>query len=77
MSNYSQPNRATDDQHTLLYKAAMAQYLLQQQNAQALAEGSLVNPAADGTYTIGIGGTQNGQITVQNGIITAITEAEP
>lgn len=77
MSNYSQPNRATDDQHTLLYKVATAVFLTQQQEAAALAQGSLVNPVADGTYTVGIGGTQNGEITVQNGIITAITEAEP
>jgi hypothetical protein len=30
---------------------------------------------ADGTYTVGIGGTTNGTITVSNGIITAIQEA--
>ena len=30
---------------------------------------------ADGTYTVGIGGTTNGTITVVNGIITAIQEA--
>lgn len=30
---------------------------------------------ADGTYTIGIGGTQNGTITIANGVITAIQEA--
>jgi hypothetical protein len=31
MSNYSQPNLATDDSHTLLYKAASAQYRMQQE----------------------------------------------
>jgi len=34
-----------------------------------------VTPVADGTYTVGIGGTTNGVITVVNGIITAITQA--
>lgn len=32
-------------------------------------------PVADGTYTVGIGGTQNGTITITNGIITAIQQA--
>lgn len=32
-------------------------------------------PVADGTYTVGIGVTQNGTVTTQNGIITAIQEA--
>lgn len=32
-------------------------------------------PVADGTYTVGIGGSQNGTITVKGGIITAIQEA--
>lgn len=31
----------------------------------------------DGTYTVGIGGTQNGTITVNNGLITAVQEAQP
>jgi hypothetical protein len=30
---------------------------------------------ADGTYTVGIGGTQNGTITITDGIITAVQEA--
>jgi hypothetical protein len=30
---------------------------------------------ADGTYTVGIGGTQNGTITVKGGIITAVQQA--
>jgi len=32
-------------------------------------------PVADGTYTMGLGGTTNGTITVKDGIITAIQEA--
>lgn len=32
-------------------------------------------PVADGTYTVGIGSTQNGTITTKGGIITAIQEA--
>lgn len=32
---------------------------------------------ADGTYTVGLGGSQNGTITVSNGIITGIQEAQP
>ena len=39
---------------------------------------TLVNkplPAADGTYTVGIGTVQNGTITVVGGIITGIQEA--
>lgn len=34
-----------------------------------------VSAVADGTYTVGIGGTQNGTITVKGGIITAVQEA--
>lgn len=37
---------------------------------------SSITPVADGTYTVGIGGTQNGTITVSNGIITSIQEAQ-
>ena len=33
------------------------------------------HPLADGTYTVGIGSTQNGTITTKGGIITAIQEA--
>jgi F0F1-type ATP synthase delta subunit len=33
------------------------------------------NPVADGTYTVGIGGTTNGTITIKGGIITAVQEA--
>jgi len=36
---------------------------------------SATTPVADGTYTTGIGGTQNGTITITNGVITAIQEA--
>lgn len=32
-------------------------------------------PVADGTYTVGIGGTTNGTITIKDGIITAVQEA--
>ena len=32
-------------------------------------------PVADGTYTVGIGATTNGTITVEGGIITAVQEA--
>jgi hypothetical protein len=32
-------------------------------------------PVADGTYTVGIGGTTNGTITIKGGIITAVQEA--
>ena len=38
---------------------------------------SSITPVADGTYTVGIGGTQNGTITVQSGIITAVQQAVP
>lgn len=31
----------------------------------------------DGTYTVGIGGTQNGTITVAKGVIISIQEAQP
>lgn len=34
-----------------------------------------VSPIADGTYTVGLGVTNNGTITTQNGIITAVQEA--
>lgn len=34
-------------------------------------------PVADGTYTVGIGGTQNGTITFVNGVATAVQEAQP
>ena len=34
-----------------------------------------VSRVADGTYTVGIGGSTNGTITVVNGIITSIQEA--
>jgi hypothetical protein len=30
---------------------------------------------ADGTYTVGIGGTQNGTITIKDGVITAVQQA--
>jgi len=33
------------------------------------------SPVADGTYTVGIGGTTNGTITIKGGIITAVQEA--
>jgi len=33
------------------------------------------SPVADGTYTVGIGTTQNGTITIVNGLITAIQQA--
>jgi hypothetical protein len=33
------------------------------------------NPVADGTYTVGIGGTTNGTITIKGGIITAVQQA--
>lgn len=36
---------------------------------------SSISPVADGTYTMGIGGTQNGTITIVNGVITAVQEA--
>ena len=36
---------------------------------------SAIVPVADGTYTIGIGPTTNGTITVVGGIITTITQA--
>lgn len=36
---------------------------------------STVTPVADGTYTVGLGISVNGTITVDNGLITAITEA--
>lgn len=32
-------------------------------------------PVANGTYTVGIGGTANGTITIKDGIITAVQEA--
>jgi len=32
-------------------------------------------PVANGTYTVGIGGTTNGTITIVGGVITAIQEA--
>jgi len=32
-------------------------------------------PYADGTYTVGIGVTQNGTITIQSGVITHVQEA--
>ena len=32
-------------------------------------------PVSDGTYTVGIGGTTNGTITIKDGIITAVQEA--
>ena len=38
---------------------------------------SSITPVADGTYTVGIGGTTNGTITVQGGIITAVQQAVP
>lgn len=34
-------------------------------------------PVADGTYTVGIGGTQNGTITFANGVAIAVQEAQP
>lgn len=34
-------------------------------------------PVGNGTYTVGLGGSQNGTITVQDGIITAVQEASP
>lgn len=39
--------------------------------------GGADTPVADGTYTVGIGGTQNGTITTINGVITVIQEAQP
>lgn len=39
--------------------------------------GALPGAVADGTYTMGIGGSQNGTITITNGIITAVQEAMP
>ena len=35
------------------------------------------SPVANGTYTVGLGVTQDGTITITNGIITAIQEAQP
>lgn len=32
------------------------------------------NPVADGTYTLGLGDTQDGTITITNGVITAIQQ---
>lgn len=37
----------------------------------------VLSPVVDGTYTVGLGGSQNGTITVTSGIITAIQEAQP
>jgi hypothetical protein len=34
-----------------------------------------INTAVDGTYTVGIGATTNGQITIQSGLVTAVVEA--
>lgn len=34
-----------------------------------------INPVADGTYTVGIGGSTNGTITIASGVITAVQEA--
>lgn len=34
-------------------------------------------PVADGTYTVGLGGSQDGTITITNGVITAVQEAMP
>ena len=34
-----------------------------------------IAPVADGTYTVGIGGTTNGTITTVRGIITSVQEA--
>jgi len=36
-----------------------------------------ITPVSDGTYTVGIGGSQNGTITTRNGVITAVQEAQP
>lgn len=33
-------------------------------------------PVGDGTYTVGLGGSQNGTITTVSGVITAIQEAQ-
>ena len=33
------------------------------------------SPVADGTYTVGIGNSTNGTITIKGGIITAVQEA--
>lgn len=41
----------------------------------SLLNAALIVPVADGTYTVGIGITTNGTITVSGGIITAIQEA--
>ncbi len=40
-----------------------------------LVNSSATNPVADGTYTVGIGNTTNGTITITNGVITAIQQA--
>lgn len=37
--------------------------------------GQAFAPFADGVYTVGLGVTQNGTITIQSGIITAIQQA--
>ncbi len=42
--------------------------------ANALTQ-SAISPIADGTYTVGIGLTQNGLITVASGVVTGITQA--
>jgi len=34
-----------------------------------------ISPVADGTYTVGLGLTQNGTITTVSGVITAVQEA--
>lgn len=36
-----------------------------------------VTPAADGQYTVGLGVTRDGKITIQSGIITAVQTALP
>ena len=41
----------------------------------AVLTNSSITPVADGTYTVGIGTTQNGTITISSGIITAVQEA--
>jgi len=43
--------------------------------ASAVLTASSITPVADGTYTVGIGTTTNGTITISGGIITAIQEA--